>query len=209
MQGHGGHTLWSNKDSKSQICTALDNRLYILQTENMVKKDNNFAYIDAANLHKGVNELGWGLDYKRFRIWLREKYSIKTAYLFIDLIPKYKDLYKYLQECGYTLIFKEVVYDGKGSPKGNCDADLVLQVTRDVYENNCKKVIIVTSDGDYAGLVKFLQEKTKIISILSPNIESKCSILLKRLGISIVYLNDKKSLLLDKKEKAPNKDKTL
>lgn len=174
----------------------------------MIKKDNNFAYIDAANLHKGVDELGWKLDYKRFRVWLREKYSVQTAYLFIGLIPKYKDLYKYLQECGYTIVFKEVVYDGDGKPKGNCDADLVLQATRDVYENNCQKAIIVASDGDYAGLVKFLQEKAKIISILSPSTKTKCSILLKRIGVGIVYLNDKKSILIDQKEKAPDEDRT-
>ncbi|MEK9129797.1 MAG: NYN domain-containing protein [Patescibacteria group bacterium] len=175
----------------------------------MIKKDNNFAYIDAANLYKGVDELGWKLNYKRFRIWLREKYSIQTAYFFIGLIPRYKDLYKYLQECGYTIVFKEVVYDGNNKPKGNCDADLVLQTVRDVYENNCQKALIVTNDGDYAGLVKFLQEKNKILSILSPSIENKCSILLKRIGINIIYLNDKKSILIDQKEKTPDRDKTL
>lgn len=43
--------------------------------------EDNFAYIDGANLHKGVADLGWKLDYKRFRVWLKEKYSVKTAYL--------------------------------------------------------------------------------------------------------------------------------
>ena len=32
----------------------------------------NIAYIDAANLHKGVISLGWEMDYRRFRVWLRE-----------------------------------------------------------------------------------------------------------------------------------------
>jgi hypothetical protein len=99
----------------------------------MIPKDNNFAYIDGANLHNGVNSLGWELDYKKFRVWLSEKYGVKTAYLFIGLIPKYKELYKHLQESGFTLVFKEVVYDGDGKPKGNCDADMVLQATRDAY----------------------------------------------------------------------------
>ena len=172
----------------------------------MIKKENNFAYIDAANLHSGVNELGWELDYKRLRIWLREKYAVQIAYIFIGMIPKYKDLYKYLQESGYTVVFKEVVYDGKGKPKGNCDADLVLQATRDAYENKFNKAIIISSDGDYASLVKFLLEKDKIFSILSPGVKDKCSILLKRIGVGIAYLNEKKSLLV-KQKKAPNGDK--
>jgi len=74
----------------------------------MYKKENNIAYIDGANLDKALRkQLKWSLDYKRFRIWLSEKYSVKKAYIFIGLIPKYKNLYTYLQECGFTLIFKE------------------------------------------------------------------------------------------------------
>lgn len=63
----------------------------------MILKENNFAYIDGANLHKGILSLGWKLDYKRFRVWLTERYGVCKAYLFIGLVPKYKDLYAYLQ----------------------------------------------------------------------------------------------------------------
>ena len=176
----------------------------------MRKQENNFAYIDGANLHKGVESFGWTMDYRRFRRWLLEKYSVKSAYLFIGLIPKFKELYTYLQEFGFTLVFKEVIYDGRGKPKGNCDADLVLQVVRDTYENKFHKAILVSSDGDYAGLVKFLQEKEKLQTILSPSDEKKCSLLLKRTGAKIAYINDQRSLLeLIQKEKAPNRDKTL
>lgn len=175
----------------------------------MIPKENNFAYIDGANLHKGIASLGWKLDYKRFRIWLSEKYGAKTAYLFIGLIPKYKELYQSLQEAGFTLVFKEVVYDGDGKPKGNCDADLVLQVTRDTYEQKFNKAIIVTSDGDYAGLIKFLLKKEKLSVILSPREKEKCSILLKRTGAKIAYINEQRSHLeLTRKEKAPDGDGT-
>lgn len=175
----------------------------------MKEKQNNFAYVDGANLHKGVTSLSWSLDYKRFRVWLSEKYGICVAYLFIGLIPKYKDLYKYLQESGFTLVFKEVVYDGEGRPKGNCDADLVLQVARDVYEGKCGQIVIVTSDGDYASLINFLIEKQKSLNILSPSDVKKCSILLKRTGVKISYINEQRSILqLTRKEKAPDGDRT-
>ena len=45
------------------------------------------------SVHNGVLSLGWTLDYTRFRVWLREKYGVSRAYLFIGLIPKNKDLY--------------------------------------------------------------------------------------------------------------------
>lgn len=174
----------------------------------MKKKINNYAYIDGANLHKAVTSLGWRLDYARFRTWLEEKYDIEKAYLFIGLIPGFTDLYKYLQESGFILVYKEVIYDKEGKPKGNCDADLVLQVVCDTYENKYTKAVLVSSDGDYAGVVKFLQGRTKITVLLSPAKQEKCSILLKRTNVAISYLSDQRSLLEAHKEKAPGGDGT-
>ena len=154
-----------------------------------------FAYIDGANLHQGIKSLGWELDYARFRIWLSDKYKVDRAYLFIGLIPKYSDLYKKLQEAGFTLVFKEVIYDADGKAKGNCDADLVTQAMRDSYEEMLKKAILVASDGDYSPLVKFWLEKNQMGVILSPAQHKKCSILLKRTGAKISYLNDQKNIL--------------
>ncbi len=162
----------------------------------MIPKVNNFAYIDAANLHNGVKYLGWQPDYRKFRIWLKEKYGVTQAYLFIGLVPKYKDIYTHLQEVGFTLIFKEVTYGGDGKIKGNCDADLVLKATRDAYEDAFAKAVLVSSDGDYAGLVKFLLKKDKFLSVISPSVAEKCSILLKRTGAKISYINDQRSRLI-------------
>lgn len=175
----------------------------------MQLKKNNYAYIDGANLHQGIVSSGWHLDYKRFRVWLSEKYGVRVAYLFIGLIPKYGDLYKHLQECGYTLVFKQVVYDREGKPKGNCDADLVLQAVCDMYEKKCDETVIVASDGDYASLVKFLLQKQRLLSILSPRNSKNCSVLLKRTGAKIAYLSDQRSNLeLFQKEKTPDGDGT-
>jgi len=172
------------------------------------QKPTNCAYIDGANLHKGIASLGWKLDYARFRVWLSEKYGAQIAYLFIGLVPKYKELYTYLQKCGFTLIFKEVVYDGDGKAKGNCDADLVLQAVCDAYEKKFDRAILVSSDGDYAGLVKFLKERNNLRVILSPHVKDKCSILLKRTDAPITYLNDVRTFLEHKKEKAPDANET-
>lgn len=159
----------------------------------MIPKENNIAYIDAANLHKGVADLGWKLDYKRFRIWLREKYNVQRAYLFIGLIPSQKDLYTKLQEFGYILVYKEVTYDGAGRVKGNCNADLVLKSVIDYYEHHFQGAVIVSSDGDYASLVKFLHEKSVFKILVSPS--NKCSYLLRKLNIPIVYLDTQKHKL--------------
>lgn len=129
---------------------------------------NTIAYIDAANLHKGVGSSGWKLNYQKFRSWIRQKFGVTQAILFIGLVSKHASLYTSLQSAGYTLVFKDVVYDGDGNAKGNCDADLVLQATRDYFEGRVSSAVLVSSDGDYASLVKFWMEKACLVSLSLP-----------------------------------------
>ncbi len=68
-----------------------------------------------------------------------------------------------------------------------------LHAVRDAFEENCEKAVIVASDGDYASLVEFLKGKDKFMSLLSPS--NKCSYLLRKLNIPIVYLDTKKNKL--------------
>lgn len=161
----------------------------------MEPKKVNIAYIDAANLDKALRlSLNWRMDYARFRIWLKDKYEVEKAYIFIGLVPKYAGLYTYLQECGFELIFKEVMYHS-GKPKGNCDSDLLMKASQDMYEGELNKAVIVASDGDYAPLIKVLMSKDKLETILSPALPDKVSLLLKRTNSPIAYINDQKSLL--------------
>ena len=138
---------------------------------------NNYAFIDAQNVHKGIKSLGWKIDWSKFRTYLRDKYSVKTAYFFIGFIQSNQDLYSELQKAGYVLIFKPIIMDGEGKAKGNCDADLVLHAI--LEKNNYDKAIIVTSDGDFYSLVRHLYENNKLRMVLSPYIET-CSKLLKK-----------------------------
>jgi len=98
---------------------------------------SSFVYIDGANLHKGIKDLGWDLDYQRFFVWLTEKHKASCVYMFLGHIPKHEPLYNRLTEIGYHLIFKEVTTH-KGKPKGNCDAEMVLRAVKDVCEEKPK-----------------------------------------------------------------------
>jgi hypothetical protein len=71
----------------------------------------------------------------------------------------------------------------------------VLKATHDAYEGAMERGILVSSDGDYAGLVRFLMERNQFEAILSPAVEKKCSILLKRTGAPIAYVADQRSIL--------------
>ena len=140
----------------------------------------NYAFIDSQNLYLGVQSEGWVLDYAKFRLYLKNKYKIEKAFIFIGRIDKNEDLYKSLQKSGYDLIFKPTVRyfdNGKETSKGNVDAELVLHSAAVEYENY-GKAIIVSGDGDFACLVEYLIRKNKLLYILTPN--RKYSSLLRR-----------------------------
>jgi len=145
-------------------------------------------YIDGNNLYRSAKELGFDIDYKKFRGWLRQKYNPTNVYLFIGLVPERTKFYEYLQSCGYILVFKQTVSVGE-KIKGNCDAELVLKTVSDFYTKSFSKCILITGDGDFGCLVEFLKENKSIETILSPD-ENKCSILLRNKNIEITFLND-------------------
>lgn len=174
-------------------------------TNHLKASKTNYAYIDGQNLHLGIKELGWVLDYKKFRIYLKDKYKVEKAYIFIGYVPENQELYKFLQECGFILIFKPILMPTDGEkPKGNVDADLVLRAMIDYLSYN--EAIIVTSDGDFYSLVEYLYETKKLRIVLSPQ-KNKCSVLLRKKARDKInfldYLRDKLEYIAPTKKKNP------
>lgn len=169
-----------------------------------------FAYIDGANLEHGMIDLGWELDYKRFRVWLAEKYGATEAYFFIGKMKNRTHTYSTLREAGFSLVFKETIRDSSGKVKGNCDAELVLNAAIGYFERRFSRVVLVSSDGDYACLVTFLKNNGVFGTIISPR--NKCSFLLNKTGVPLVYLDTQRSILrvaqMTQNEKALDGDET-
>lgn len=145
-------------------------------------------YIDGNNLYRSAQELGFDIDYRKFRGWLRQKYNPQNIYLFIGLVPERVKFYEHLQSCGFILIFKQTVSVGE-KIKGNCDAELVLKTVSDFYTKSFDSCILITGDGDFGCLVEFLKENRSIHSIISPD-ENKCSFLLRNKNTEITFLNE-------------------
>lgn len=160
------------------------------------KNTKNYAFIDSQNLYLAVKEQGWYLDFKKFRIYLKEKYNTSKAFLFIGYLYYNQHLYKSLQEAGYILIFKPVLTKKDGKVKGNVDADLVLH-TMIQYENY-NQAIIITGDGDLYCLVKHLINQNKLLKLMIPDKENFSS-LFRKLMPHIVFLNNLKDKIEYKK----------
>ena len=143
----------------------------------MKKPITNYAFIDNQNVYLGFQRLGWKLDWRRFRIYLEEKYAVKVAYQFLGFLAKNQALYRSLQKKGYVLIFKEVTRRPGGDHKGNVDAELVLQAMIDY--DHYQKAVLITSDGDFACLVRHLYDQDKLERVLSPS-RAKASYLLRK-----------------------------
>src|SRR3989339_2244616 len=155
-------------------------------TSSTMKTDhNNYAFIDSQNLNLGVKSQGWSLNFVRFRQFLKDKYQVDKAYLFIGYVPDNQALYVELQKAGYICIFKptlEIKERGKIKVKGNVDAELVLHAM--IEYKNYDKAVIVSGDGDFHCLIEYLEEKGKLLKIITPN--KRYSSLLKKFSQYIV-----------------------
>ncbi|KKQ34486.1 MAG: hypothetical protein US52_C0057G0007 [candidate division WS6 bacterium GW2011_GWA2_37_6] len=140
------------------------------------KKNVVYAFIDSQNLNLGVRNLGWQLDFKKFRIYLEDKYKVEKAFLFIGFIKGNEALYRLLKNYGYELVFKPTVKYNNRETKGNVDAELVLHSVKIQYRFY-NKAIIVSGDGDFYCLHAELVKENKLLKLIVPSRKSESSLL--------------------------------
>ena len=125
----------------------------------------------------------------KFRQLLRNHFGVEQAYMFIGYLEEYKIMYDHLSSYGFEVIFKPTVEvkdkDKEQTVKGNVDVELVLQVMRDYNEYN--QAIIVSGDGDFYSLIKYLAATDKLRALLVPS--RKYSNLLREFESLIIHMN--------------------
>ena len=147
---------------------------------------SNYAFIDSQNLNLSIRDQGWILDFRKFRIYLQDKYNITKAFIFIGYVIQNESLYTNLQKDGYILVFKPTLLVPPGTVKGNVDAELVLHTM--IEYSNYDKALIVTGDGDFYCLVDHLLKNNKLLHLMIPDI-SKYSSLFRKPRPHIVFMN--------------------
>ncbi len=144
--------------------------------------------MDGQNVHLGVKQQGWRVDWARFRIYLRERYGVEKAFIFLGYVEGNEGLYLMLREAGFVCVFKPISRGPDGRVKGNCDAELVLKAALELP--NYEKAVIVSGDGDFYCLVEHLRSVGKIRAILVPD-RACYSMLLKVFGPRLIdFMND-------------------
>lgn len=161
-----------------------------------------YSFIDSQNLNLGVkNNIydsngikiynGWKLDYKKFYFYLRTKYNVSKAIIFIGKVPGNENLYNSLASYGYELEFKPTLNyingEGNSQTKGNVDSELVLHTMIEL--NNFDQAIIVAGDGDYFCLIEYLEKIGKLLHVIIPN-KYRYSKLLKPFLKYVIFVTD-------------------
>jgi len=129
-----------------------------------------FAFVDASNIIYGAREEGWFIDQEKLFNYLKSKYNITKAFFYYGTDPndtRKERFLKKLKSFGFILRVKEIKYYGlKG--KANCDVDLTIDVMLNIDKYH--RVVILSGDGDFLRLLKYLQNIGKeVIVIASPH----------------------------------------
>ncbi|MBR3257050.1 NYN domain-containing protein [Candidatus Saccharibacteria bacterium] len=132
----------------------------------------NIAFIDGQNLNYSTvdSKPSWKIGLVRFRTYLKEKYQVDEAYYFLGCIDdNYSELYDNIQRAGFILVFREHNSKFLSVKKGNVDTDIVFSVMKKLYKREkFNKIVLVSGDGDYYKMVKFLVEEDRLCKILMP-----------------------------------------
>ena len=160
------------------------------------KQENNFAFIDGQNLYMGTTKISkklWRINLKKFRIYLRNKYKVSTAYYFLGYVNEINhSLYEEIQKTGFVLMFREHNSAMLGKKKGNVDSDIIFHIMKKMYKKEpFDKIVLVSGDGDYKMLVDFLIEENKFKKILFPNKKFASSLYKKLAPVYFDYLDNK------------------
>lgn len=127
----------------------------------------NYAFIDDQNLYVGIKKSGWLVDYRKLRKYLAEKYKVEKAFIFLGYIAQNHKMYDQLKKYGYILVFKPIVKDKNGKIKGNVDVELTIHVLTKIQEYD--GAFILSGDGDFYSLYKYLIKHQKLLHIGIPN----------------------------------------
>ena len=125
-------------------------------------KEYNIAFIDWQNLHLGTSNENWKIDFRKFRVYLNDKYNVKEVYFFLGFLSEdEQDLYTKLQKSWYILVFREHSSEMKWKKKWNVDVDIVFEIMKRIIEeksrvfSKCRKWGRIPTQYSSSGVEKF------------------------------------------------------
>jgi uncharacterized LabA/DUF88 family protein len=182
----------------------------------------NYAFIDSQNLNLGVQKMGWKLDWRKFREYLKNVHNVEKAFMFIGYLPDNEKLYDQMHDLGYLIVLKPTLemYQTEESEEARAKKLEEKQLSEGVKPENIKpeekrvtkgnvdaelvlyavkempnyhKAIVVSGDGDFFSLLEYLDQQQKLQNLLAPNWQY--SSLLKPFEKYVIRLDQKRGEL--------------
>ena len=130
------------------------------------RKIKTYAFVDASNIIYGARAEGWFIDQKRLLNYLKKKFNVSKTFFYYGKDSRSKEQEKFLKrlkDFGYTLRVKEIKRYGRKT-KANCDVDLTMDML--ILMDKYQQAIVLSGDGDFLPLYKYLQKNKKSILII-------------------------------------------
>jgi uncharacterized LabA/DUF88 family protein len=157
-----------------------------------MSKPRSYIFIDASNIHYYLKDAGWKIDWIKFQNHYNSAFQdpyfyyyegIRSKGVYFDLHPDHglqdfntarkrkQNYFKFLRQHDYRVRHKPVtrVYDNtSGQFKHKCNFDVELTIDAIDNINNYDVFSLVSGDGDFEKLVRYLKGKNKKTIVIAP-----------------------------------------
>jgi uncharacterized LabA/DUF88 family protein len=175
-------------------------------------KPKSYIFIDASNIHYYLKDEGWKIDWLKFKKHYKDVFlnpcfyyyeGIRSKGVYFDHHPDHKlqdfneakkrkqNYFKFLKQHDYKVKYKPVtrVYDNtSGQFKHKCNFDVELTIDAIDNINDYDVFSLVSGDGDFEKLVKYLKGKRKKTIVIAP--KDRLSDNLKKAANTVIYLHN-------------------
>ena len=177
-----------------------------------MKKLRAFIFIDAANSHYYLKMAGWQIDWVKFKTYFEQVYQSPSFFYYegvpskgqyLDIHPdhgipefsvakrKKYNYFKFLKGINFKVRQKPVgrIYDstsGQFKHKCNFDVELTIDALDNIGNYDC--FVLVSGDGDFVKLVKYLKGMKKKAVIIAPS--ERLSWNLEKAANQVIYLDN-------------------
>lgn len=156
------------------------------------KKPKAWVFIDGSNIHYFLIKTGWRIDWKKFKRFCEDRYEsprffyyegIPSKSQYFDIHPGHSvkdfsdakksklDYFKFLKSISFLIRQKPVgrVYDNTaGAFKHKCNFDVELTIDALDGLGQYEVFVLVSGDGDFVKLIKYLKGKRKKTVVIAP-----------------------------------------
>lgn len=133
-----------------------------------------FVFIDASNILYSQRTLGWKLDYRKLKNYLKKQCDLGEIFFYtgrLGTVTKQERFLKKLKKLGFQVNAKEVKFIKIGKdkdeylPKGNLDVELAVDMVTsyDKYDT----AVLFSGDGDFAYALDYIKKKGKRVIVVS------------------------------------------